>query len=395
MNIRTPDTYRVEHLIDGRSVLVGEVPSHPQVAPALHSVADLEEDGWTFLQMNCGGRVCEDVWIKKSIVKSDESPGTDFTIMYASNIMPDTWSFYLRHDDGTPLRIVATNERHGGTVHQEIFFTKFVNRSGQPTLTEARQHLFDVYLIKRGPEPSTSAEDRKLLGHTENFKELLLSGTFGDNDAIPYDVVEPGSAADVYFSAASNKRSLRQVLDVEYPEGCLEDSESDKYCLSVVGNTDFSELAFELEATIRIPDIDIDDLILDFTLGGAGCALVWQVGARFGLYRDGKILLSVSFSMRVSKTDLIEVKIEGSIDCKASASTNFQAVGMLGVSISPPIGAAGMALDLTAETPHLLSSDWEFASGIEFSLSITIFSWKPSMSRRFPLWQAGRKAVEV
>ncbi|KAF4676137.1 hypothetical protein FOL46_007190 [Perkinsus olseni] len=447
---RTPDTYRVEHLIDGRSVLVGEVPSHPQVAPALHSVADLEEDGWTFLQMNCGGRVCEDVWIKKSTVKSDESPGTDFTIMYASNIMPDTWSFYLRHDDGTPLRIVATNERHGGTVHQEIFFTKFENRSGQPTLTEARQNLFDVYLIKRGPEPSTSAEDRKLLGHTENFKELLLSGTvpvasripsiasdwipesqFGDNDAIPYDVVEPGSAADVYFSAASSKRSLRQILDVEYPEGCLEDSESDKYCLSVVGNTDFFELAFELEATIRIPDIgdkmlslelkfgallDIDDFILDFTLGGAGCAVVWQVGARFGLTVTvcfetdisgddlfdsddwvfaGKILLSVSFSMRVSKTELLEVKIEGSVDCKASASTNFQAVGMLGVSISPPIGAAGMALDLTAETPHLLSSDWEFASGIEFSLSITIFSWKPSISRRFPLWQAGRKAVEV
>ncbi|KAF4753015.1 hypothetical protein FOZ63_031540, partial [Perkinsus olseni] len=334
MNTRTPDTYRVEHLIDGRSVLVGEVPSHPQVAPALHSVADLEEDGWTFLQMNCGGRVCEDVWIKKSIVKSDESPGTDFTIMYASNIMPDTWSFYLRHDDGTPLRIVATNERHGGIVHQEIFFTKFENRSGQPNLTEARQHLFDVYLIKQGPEPSTSAEDRKLLGHTENFKELLLSGTvpvasripsiasdwipgsqFGDNDAIPYDVVDPGSAADVYFSAASNKRSLRQILDVEYPEGCLEGSESDKYCLSVVGNTDFSELAFELEATIRIPDIgdkklslelkfgallDIDDFILDFTLGGGGCAVVWQVGIGFGL------TVKVCFETEISGDDLFD-----------------------------------------------------------------------------------------
>ncbi|KAF4692040.1 hypothetical protein FOZ63_030547 [Perkinsus olseni] len=285
MNIRTPDTYRVEHLIDGRSVLVGEVPSHPQVAPSLHSVADLEEDGWTFLQMNCEGYICEDVWIKKSMVEPSVATGVHLTGIYASNIMPDMWTIYLRHDDGTPLRIVATNERHGGTVHQEILFTKFKKRAGTPSMMEARERMFGVYLINDDVNSLAHAEVEKLSGHTHHFKEQLFAGMvpvasrippvvsdwipqahFDTMEAIPYDVVEPGSAAASYFFATSTRRSMVEMFDFEYPKSCLKRGQSDKYCLSVVANKSVSNEQFELDTEIRMADVHDRSRSAEFSL---------------------------------------------------------------------------------------------------------------------------------
>ncbi|KAF4690837.1 hypothetical protein FOZ60_016809 [Perkinsus olseni] len=311
--------HHYEFQVETRHYCIDDLLDHngEPVAPALPSVSDLEEDGWTFLQMNCEGYICEDVWIKKSMVEPSVATGVHLTGIYASNIMPDMWTIYLRHDDGTPLRIVATNERHGGTVHQEILFTKFKKRAGTLSMMEVRERMFGVYLINDDVNSFAHAEVEKLSGHTHHFKEQLFAGMvpvasrippvvsdwipqahFDTMGAIPYDVVEPGSAAASYFFATSTRRSLVEMFDFEYPKSCLKRGQSDKYCLSVVANKSVSNEQFELDTEIRMADVHDrsrsaefslvavlgskphSELALDFSLKARGCAVVWQAGIK-------------------------------------------------------------------------------------------------------------------
>ncbi|KAF4675440.1 hypothetical protein FOL47_007748 [Perkinsus chesapeaki] len=426
MNIKTADSYRVEHLVGGRSYLVGEIATHPRVAPTFGGSATLEEDEWTFDESRCAGNTCEDVWTKDSLVEPGTPNGIHFTAMYSSNLMPNKWTLYMNHYDYTPLRIVASNDMHEGTVHQEVIFKRFHKHSGHLSVLEARERLLDIYQTKSDARGLSPVEAGGLAGHTHHFRSQLLHGMIPEISRLPsvlsdwhqindstgvatirYDIIEPGSAADLYFSALEDRRVLNEVMDFEYPKGCAKKNISDHYCLSVDANETVAEDQFSLEAGITIPDVhhpadtatlklhailglkNDNGLALDFSLEAQGCAVVWQGGVVVSLAVtaclsahatghdlldpatrtfSGAITVSIIFHLKIPKWHVpAAVQVDGTIGCSAHPSNNITAFGRLGVTVSVPHAGASMIFDLAAATTDHKANRWEFASGVSLS----------------------------
>ncbi|KAF4676138.1 hypothetical protein FOL46_007191 [Perkinsus olseni] len=292
---------------------------------------------------------------------------------------------------------------------------------------EARERMFGVYLIDDDADSLAHAEVEKLSGHTHHFKEQLFAGMvpiasrippvvsdwipqahFDTMGAIPYDVVEPGSAAASYFFATSTRRSLVEMFDFEYPTSCLKRGQFDKYCLSVVANKSVSKEQFELDTEIRMADVHDRsrraefslaavlgskphiELALDFSLKARGCAVVWQAGIKISLTVtvclaadasghdlfdsatrsfQGSVAASVIFNIKISQINLpVGVRVDGVVACAAYPSNNITAMGKLGITVSIPHGGATMAFDLTATTTHHLPNNWEFASDFLYGM---------------------------
>ncbi|EER14067.1 hypothetical protein Pmar_PMAR020848 [Perkinsus marinus ATCC 50983] len=369
-----------------------------------------------------------------------------------ANLGPDTWTLHTNEDNTEPVKIVATNARHGHVIHQEMRFSKFQRRDHHLAVEDARKHMYDLYRVGSGKGDlfSAASTDSGNEDYDDGFSSLrasLLSGhipsdsmdlpeptpwsarrQLRSSEVINFFTVEEGTAAHAYFKTVNAPRHLMTVFEFQYPTSCNDTAKKNELCLFVLADGDIFQASGSLSAGIRLPDVnkpgrvaelylavalavgpDNKNIAIDLSVTARGCATIWQLGegisititvcltAKGGIHYANSTLsfaasvgVSVSFDVNLPVIgSIIDFTISGEIGCTAAPNNTVTAYGKIGVSHSVLVAGASIYLDFVAATADHLPNKWQFSSGVTFSAWISLVFWRPRWTHRYVLWSVG------
>ncbi|KAF4648096.1 hypothetical protein FOZ61_003158, partial [Perkinsus olseni] len=275
--MRTADreSVRVERLINGEAVFIGSRASSADTKPMpLCSSRTLEADGWAFRGISEKDGMEVNEWFKQSFDGVDQSTGANYSAIYMANLGPDSWTLYMDKENQKPIRIVATNGRHGHVVHQEMRILSFEKRDHHLAVEDARQRMYELYQVSPPGGAlfsATEADDDHDNEATEddssfsNLRASLLSGYIPPyssevpeatpwlarrglrpSEVIPFFTVEEGTAAHEYFQKLNAPRRLMTLFEFQYPTTCKNSTNKDELCLFVSADGSGFQASFSL-----------------------------------------------------------------------------------------------------------------------------------------------------
>ncbi|KAF4685839.1 hypothetical protein FOZ60_005987 [Perkinsus olseni] len=454
MTVESSESTRVEQLYDHQSSVIAEAPL-PSYAGRLLSdgmdTADLEAQGWIHEGTADFHGAAMSRWSKKGPEGVDPKDGTNYTALYQTGLMPDTWVLFIDEATQQPVKLLAIGTYVGSKVFQESTFEQFESLHEDLSIESATEAMYQTYRIDshRRLDEATGREAPLVMADyiAGDFLPERSRAFFEEHEAadwmsehrslrqgvmsrgIEYFTIEENSAADIYFHALSH-RQLVQVFSFEFPKGCSDGKSTDpskKYCL-------FASVDASLDKSIAVkagmkytdvvnPDItahlslsvslkkEADAAVLDLEFEAGGCAVVFQFGEGVSLSINvciygkagGKSLLqpdkrtfygeagvSVSFNVNLPTVgNVINWTIEAKIGCTAKPHNDISAYGMIGTSVSLKVAGAGVSLDIKGNTVEHIANKWEFNSNAYFHASVGAWKLKKSWDKQWQLWHAG------
>ncbi|EEQ98580.1 hypothetical protein Pmar_PMAR003901 [Perkinsus marinus ATCC 50983] len=452
MTVEALESTRVEQLYDHQSVVLVDTPTSSYVQRLLSmDTADLEEQGWIHEGTADIHGAKMSRWSKKGPEGVDPEAGTNYTALYQTGLMPDTWVLFVDENIHQPVKLLAINTYVGNKIFQETAFDRFEGLDEDLNVDSATEAMYNTYRIdsrrhlgggagNSGPPVLTDhiapdllpersrvfVEENDLVDWMSERRSLRQNGM---SKGIKYFTIEENSAADLYFHALAH-RQLVQVLNFEFPQGCSSGKSADatkKYCL-------FASVDASLDKSITVkagmtykdvlnPDITAhlslsvslkktsDAAVLDLEFEAGGCAVVFQFGEGVSLSINvciygkagGKSLLqpdnrtfhgeagvSVSFNVNLPTVgSVINWTIEAKVNCTAKPHNEISAYGMIGTSVSLKVAGAGVSLDIKGNTVEHIANQWEFASNVNFNAFVGFWKFKKTWENHWELWHAG------
>ncbi|KAF4664931.1 hypothetical protein FOL47_004884 [Perkinsus chesapeaki] len=450
MTVESPESKRVEQLYNHQSFLLSEVPAESYASRLLSdgmNTADLEAQGWIHEGTADFRGATMSRWSRKGPEGVDPVDGTNYTALYQTGLMPDTWVLFLDGATQDPVKLLAINTYVGGKLFQESTFEQLESLGEDVSVEGAAQAMYQTYrvdsqrrLAEAGsiplvmpeyisgdflPERSRAFfEDHVAVDWMSARRSLRQSGS-----GIEYFTIQENSAADIYFHALS-QRQLVKVFSFEFPKGCSDGKSADpnqKYCL-------FAQVDASLDVSVSVkagmtykdvvnPDItahlslsvslkkDADAAVLDLSFEAGGCAVVFQFGEGVSLSINvcisgkasgtsllqpdkrtfyGEAAVSVSFNVNLPKIgNIINWTIEAKISCTAKPHNDISAYGMIGTSVSIKLAGAGVSLDIKGNTVEQIANKWEFVSNVNFNAFVGFWKFKKTWDKHWQLWHAG------
>ncbi|KAF4685005.1 hypothetical protein FOZ60_007057 [Perkinsus olseni] len=454
MTVESSESTRVEQLYDHQSSVLAEAPL-PSYVSLLHNAgidtADLEAQGWTHEGVEDLDGAGMSRWSKKGPEGVDTKDGTNYTALYQTGLMPDTWVLFI--DEGTqqPVKLLAIDTYVGSKVFQESIFEQFESLHEDLSIESATEAMYQTYRIdshRRLDEATGRGVPLVMADYiTGDFLPERSRAFFEEHEAadwmsehrslrqgvmsrgIEYFSIEENSAADIYFHALSHRQHV-QVFSFDFPKGCSDGKSADssrKYCLfasvdvsvggsiAVKGGMTYKDIknpAFSahlsLSATLQK---DGDELVLDLEFEAGGCALVFQYGEGASLTitvcihgkAGGESLLQpdkrtfygetgidVKFYVNLPVVgSIINWTISAKVGCTAKPKNVISAYGSIGTQASAKLAEASVSIDLRGNTVDHIANKWEFNSNAYFHASVGAWKLKKSWDKQWQLWHAG------
>ncbi|KAF4742378.1 hypothetical protein FOZ63_021606 [Perkinsus olseni] len=156
MTVESPESKRVEHFYDHKSSVLAhaQAPSHAsRLQNAGIDPGDLEAQGWTREGTDKLNGAVVSKWSKKGPEGLDPKDGTNYTALYQTGLLPDTWVVFIDESAQQPVKLLAINTYVGGKVFQESIFEHAAPLDKELSIESAVEAMYHTYRIDSHHHP--------------------------------------------------------------------------------------------------------------------------------------------------------------------------------------------------------------------------------------------------
>ncbi|KAF4681079.1 hypothetical protein FOZ60_012610 [Perkinsus olseni] len=437
MTTTTPELVSVHSLRDGESFFIGSAPPQAHKLPIVGGGSlSLEGDGWTFHSTVVVDGARQHTWVKEGFKGVDPATGFNHSHVHDANLAPDTWTLTMDERDEKPLKLVASNSKHGHAHHQVVVFTHFEKREGSLTSKEAEVQLYNAYQVPKYVPPLPSRRLMSAQEHLQILKDAagsLLSGHipndpgrlihsvgwlrnqhFSASKIIKYFAHNAGKAAAEYFANGAAPR-LAVAFDFQFPRGCETSAGANGLCIAIKVSAADSRHAegylhvdfpnVERRRHGAILDLSIkmeyDPFVIDLKAHGTGCSVVFKLGsvvyisvtvcvhAAGGCNRNvhtgvctASVVAWAHFTVHLPSPvgNIIQATLTSTLALRAGPKNFVEVKGGIGTSASIPFPSASASIrfNYVAVTFDQYLERWKLTAGLTFDAGISLVFWRPS-----------------
>ncbi|EEQ97669.1 hypothetical protein Pmar_PMAR009628 [Perkinsus marinus ATCC 50983] len=448
MTTTTPELVSVHSLRNGESFFIGSAPPQAHNMPIVAGGSlSLKEDGWTFHSTVVVGGARQHTWVKEGFKGVDPATGFNHSHVHDANLAPDTWTLTMDEREEKPLKLVASNSKHGHAHHQVVVFTHFEKREGSLTSKEAEVRLYNAYQVPKNVAPLPSRRLMTAQEHLQILKDAagsLLSGHipsdpgrlihsvgwlrnqhFRTSKIIKYFAHNAGKAAVEYFANGAAPRAPpgpAVAFDFQFPRGCETSARVNSLCIAIKVSAAGSKHAegylhvqfpnVERRGLGAILDLSIkmehDPFVIDLNAHGTGCSVVFKLGSAVyisvtvcvhalgGCNRNvhtgvctASVVAWAHFTVHLPRPvgNIIQATLTSTLALRAGPKNFVEVKGGIGTSASIPFPSASASIrfNYVAVTFDQYLERWKLTAGLTFDAGIRLLFWRPSWHKYYPL----------
>ncbi|KAF4681075.1 hypothetical protein FOZ60_012606 [Perkinsus olseni] len=422
MTTTTPELVSVHSLRNGESFFIGSAPPQAHKLPIVGGGSlSLEGDGWTFHSTVVVDGARQHTWVKEGFKGVDPATGFNHSHVHDANLAPDTWTLTMDERDEKPLKLVASNSKHGHAHHQVVVFTHFEKREGSLTSKEAEVQLYNAYQVPKYVRPLPSRRLMSAQEHLQILKDAagsLLSGHipndpgrlihsvgwlrnqhFSASKIIKYFAHNAGKAAAEYFANGAAPR-LAVAFDFQFPRGCETSAGANGLCIAIKISRMLRGGAMERSWTYLFK-MEYDPFVIDLKAHGTGCSVVFKLGsvvyisvtvcvhAAGGCNRNvhtgvctASVVAWAHFTVHLPSPvgNIIQATLTSTLALRAGPKNFVEVKGGIGTSASIPFPSASASIrfNYVAVTFDQYLERWKLTAGLTFDAGISLLFWRPS-----------------